>query len=282
MTGERPGPAMGKMRFEILGSLRVHDGERFIEIHAIRRRVLLAALLTKAGQAVPVDELAELVWDGAPPGRALATLRTHVGRLRRDLGPVAGSRIVTQYPGYLAKASPGEVDMLRFVALCQQCGTAAQTGQWERVFAIAGEALRLWRGQPLADIPSDTLARAEVPICSCCTCRFLNGTPKRGCTWGSTRIWYPGCRNSAPGTPCTSGSRRSSSSPSTGPGGKPKPCMPTTPCRPFWQKNSGPTQRRRYKNSTSASSPATASPGRQRGTRHRQLHWHPQIDTPGR
>ena len=40
-----------------------------ITIPATRLRALLAVLLWRANQPVPVDELAELVWDGAPPER---------------------------------------------------------------------------------------------------------------------------------------------------------------------------------------------------------------------
>ena len=62
--------------------------------------VLLAALLWRANQQVPVDELADLVWDGAPPAGAREALRALVMRLRRQLGQEAGTRIVTRAPGY--------------------------------------------------------------------------------------------------------------------------------------------------------------------------------------
>lgn len=62
------------MRWGILGPLQVaDDAGTEIRLPAGRLRVLLAGLLTQANHAVPVDELVELVWDGA---------RRHV-RLRR-------------------------------------------------------------------------------------------------------------------------------------------------------------------------------------------------------
>jgi DNA-binding SARP family transcriptional activator len=57
-------------------------------------------LLWRANQQVPVDELADLEWDGAPPAGAREALRALVMRLRRQLGQEAGTRIVTRAPGY--------------------------------------------------------------------------------------------------------------------------------------------------------------------------------------
>ena len=54
-------------------------------ISAARLRALLAVLLWRANQPVPVDEIAELVWDGAPPYGAPEATRALVMRLRRRL-----------------------------------------------------------------------------------------------------------------------------------------------------------------------------------------------------
>ena len=151
------------MRFGVLGPLLVSTGESAIAVPGVRARVLLAALLLRTGQAVPADTLAEIVWDGSPPGGSVATLRSHVMRLRRALGPVAGSRLVTRYPGYLVEADTEEVDLLRFTAKCREGRVAAQNAEWEQAAALLAEALELWRGEPLADIPSQTLLREEVP-----------------------------------------------------------------------------------------------------------------------
>src|SRR6266700_7345071 len=101
------------MWFGILGPLLVRDGNAAASVPAARQRVLLAALLVRAGQVVAADALAETVWDGAPPAGAAATLRSHVMRLRRVLGPAAGARVATRYRGYLVEASEQEVDLLR-------------------------------------------------------------------------------------------------------------------------------------------------------------------------
>ncbi len=151
------------IRFGILGPLQVRDGNTVVGVPAPRQRVLLAALLVHAGQAVAADALAETVWDGAPPPGAAATLRSHVMRLRRVLGPRAGARVVTRYPGYLVDAGQEEVDLLRFTRLCREGGAAVRAGAWAEASGMLSEALGLWRGPPLADIPAHMLRRDETP-----------------------------------------------------------------------------------------------------------------------
>jgi DNA-binding SARP family transcriptional activator len=84
-------------------------------------------------------------------------------RLRRALGPVAGARVVTRYPGYLVQVREQEVDVLRFGCLYQESGALVRVGDWRRAAEVLEEALGLWRGDPLADIPSDLLRQEEVP-----------------------------------------------------------------------------------------------------------------------
>ena len=130
---------------------------------AARHRVLLAALLIRAGQVLSVDELAEAVWDGEPPAGARVTLRSYVKRLRRVLGPALGPRIIARGPGYLIDAGDAEVDLKRFEVLCLAAGRALGAGAWQEASDLLAAALGLWRGTPLADVRSHVLQRLEVP-----------------------------------------------------------------------------------------------------------------------
>ncbi|HWC84429.1 MAG TPA: BTAD domain-containing putative transcriptional regulator [Pseudonocardiaceae bacterium] len=152
------------MRFDLLGPMRVIDeGGAARSVAAARQRILLAALLTRANQPVPLDSLGDLVWDGAPPAGAAATLRAYVMRLRRALGPVAGARLRTSPPGYLIQVSTAELDISFFEQLCERAGQSVREESWEPAGAIATRALALWRGTPLTDVPSQLLRDRWVP-----------------------------------------------------------------------------------------------------------------------
>jgi DNA-binding SARP family transcriptional activator len=153
------------MQFMVLGPLRVAAGDTGepCALSAARLRALLAVLLWRANRPVPADELAELVWDGEPPAGAPDATRALIMRVRRQLGPQAAARIVTCAPGYMIDVSGGELDASRFEALTQAAGAAVRAGQWAQAARTAAEALGLWRGTPLADVPSQALRDQWVP-----------------------------------------------------------------------------------------------------------------------
>lgn len=141
------------MWLAVLGPLSARDGDRDIVIRAGKQRAVLAALLARANRVVSFDELAAAVWDDPPP-TARVTLRNYVKELRRLFGPEARGRILTRDPGYLARFAEDEVDILRFGALCRRGGTLLRAGDWDAASSALAEALSLWRGDPLADVPS--------------------------------------------------------------------------------------------------------------------------------
>jgi DNA-binding SARP family transcriptional activator len=151
------------VEFGLLGPLVVRAGDAPVVVSAGKQRVLLAALLLRANQVVATAELAGVVWEGSPPETARVTLQNYVKRLRHALGPAGYERIVTRPAGYLIEVGPGELDVARFTELRAGGLAAARAGAWESAVAQLDEALGLWRGQPLADVPSQVLALAEVP-----------------------------------------------------------------------------------------------------------------------
>ena len=152
------------MQFALLGPLAVDDGAGLeVKPAGARLRVLLAALLMSANLPVSPDVLAEAVWDGRPPPGAEATLRSHVKRLRRALGPGIGDRIVHQEPGYLIRVDPHELDVLQFESLCRDADAKLRAASWREASEAAASALQLWRGAPLMDVPSEVLREEFVP-----------------------------------------------------------------------------------------------------------------------
>ncbi|GAA1244350.1 hypothetical protein GCM10009665_38920 [Kitasatospora nipponensis] len=148
------------MEFGILGPLLVHDGHEVRAVPAAKQRVLLAALLVRPGQLVPAGLLAELLWDGTPPPTAATTLRNYVMRLRHRLG-LAADRLETHGGGYRLRVAPGELDVQRFTGLRDAGAAALREGNCERASRQLADALALWRGPGLVDVPSDALHREE-------------------------------------------------------------------------------------------------------------------------
>ncbi len=151
------------MDFRLLGPLAVQDGSRLVPVSAPRQRVLLAALLLGAGRVVSVDALAETLWEGQPPTGARGALHSAVQRLRATLGPGGARLIETRPPGYLIRIEDGEFDVREFGVLAARGHAAAAAGHWAQAADLFRRALGLWRGEPLADVPSQLLRDREVP-----------------------------------------------------------------------------------------------------------------------
>jgi DNA-binding SARP family transcriptional activator len=151
------------VEFCLLGPLVVRSGDSALPIPHGKQRTLLAALLAHAGEVIPADDLADLLWDGMPPLSARVTLQNYVKRLRQALGPTGQARLRTHRPGYIIDASIAEVDLIRFGALCAAGQAAARQGDWSQAAAQLRTALSLWRGQPFLGVPSQRLALAEAP-----------------------------------------------------------------------------------------------------------------------
>ena len=123
---------------------------------------MLAALLLRRGRVVSTSALIEALWDDEPPPTARNSVQGHVKQLRRLLGP-SGGRIITKSPGYLIEVWPDELDLDRFTGLTDRARSAATAGDWQGAAALLNQALQLWRGEPLADVPSPLLQRTETP-----------------------------------------------------------------------------------------------------------------------
>jgi DNA-binding SARP family transcriptional activator len=149
------------MRFRLLGPLEIRAGEEWLGIGAPKWRSVLAALLIKAGQIVPVDTLINEVWGETPPAKAGNLISIYVLRLRRLLGDTDSTLLVTRAPGYLLRLAPGDTDAQVFEALVREGRRAYAAGDPERAAAQLAEALALCHGSPLADVPATTLVETE-------------------------------------------------------------------------------------------------------------------------
>jgi DNA-binding SARP family transcriptional activator len=149
------------MRFRLLGPLEVRAGDDWQGIGAPKWRSVLAVLLIRAGQVVPADVLINEVWGDAPPAKATNLISIYVLRLRRLLGDADSTLLVTRAPGYQLRIGAGDSDAQVFEALVHDGRQTLAAGDAESAAARLAEALALWHGSPLADVPPTPLVEAE-------------------------------------------------------------------------------------------------------------------------
>ncbi|WP_245237237.1 BTAD domain-containing putative transcriptional regulator [Streptomyces iakyrus] len=145
------------MHYRILGTTQAlrSDGS-VVPVGGARLRALLTVLALRAGRTVPVGLLVDEVWCGQPPADAPGALQALVGRLRRALG--AGA-VASVEGGYRLAATPDDVDLHRFERLAGEGLRALADGDPAKAAVVLDDALALWRGPALADLP-DRVAEA--------------------------------------------------------------------------------------------------------------------------
>lgn len=141
------------MRFRVLGRLRVEPQTP----SAAKMCTVLGTLLVGANDVVSSDSLIDELWGDDPPRTATTTLHVYISHLRKLLADddVAGRRdtIETSVPGYLIRASPEELDLLRFETLCARGHDAYVRRDFGGAGRALQEALSLWTGPLLAGVP---------------------------------------------------------------------------------------------------------------------------------
>ncbi|MER7761957.1 BTAD domain-containing putative transcriptional regulator [Streptomyces sp. NPDC097619] len=139
------------MRYAILGPAHVlrEDGTP-VPLGGARLRALLSALAARPGRLLPADLLVAEIWADRPPADAPAALQALVGRLRRAVGHPAVESVAG---GYRLAAGPEDVDAHRFERAAARAARDLAEGRPEEAVHGYTEALGLWRGPALADLP---------------------------------------------------------------------------------------------------------------------------------
>ncbi|MFF9149341.1 BTAD domain-containing putative transcriptional regulator [Streptomyces sp. NPDC014861] len=150
------------MRYLLLGTTEAlgPDGTP-LPLGGARLRALLAALALRGGRAVPVRELVDDVYgdEDEPPLDAPAAVQALVSRLRRVLGREAVEAVPG--PGYRLAAGPEDIDLYVFECRVAEAGDLLDAGDPEKAAALLRDALALFRGPALADLPGPAGVRPE-------------------------------------------------------------------------------------------------------------------------
>lgn len=151
-----------EIAFGILGqTAMLMHGKVNVNWASPRARQLFAALATAPNRRIPIDAVVDWVWaeHEEPPRDARSTLHQYSARLRqvfRDKGmPV---RVSVGKGGCLLEVDPALLDHVAFQVAMARARRFRDEGRHDRAHVEALAAVRLWRDEPLADLPTE---RAE-------------------------------------------------------------------------------------------------------------------------
>jgi WD40 repeat protein/DNA-binding SARP family transcriptional activator len=147
------------MQIRVLGHLEASVDDHPVALGGAKQRAVLAMLGLEANRLVSADRLIEGLWGEEPPPSAAKMVQNYVWRLRKVLAADGGTEIRTRGRGYELCIDPELVDVARFERLVAEAGRAATAGQLPDA---AREALRLFRGPPLADLADEPFAATEI------------------------------------------------------------------------------------------------------------------------
>jgi WD40 repeat protein/DNA-binding SARP family transcriptional activator len=134
------------VHINLLGPIEAVSNDGAVSLGGAKQRAVLAMLALQAGSTVSADRLIDGLWGDRPPASALKLVQLYVSHLRRAIGEE--EVIATHGRGYELCLARQDVDAGRFERLLAQ--------------GAAREALRLWRGSPLADVEGEPFAAAEI------------------------------------------------------------------------------------------------------------------------
>jgi predicted ATPase/DNA-binding SARP family transcriptional activator len=148
-------------QFRILGPVEAVLDGRPAALGAPKQRALLALLLVNRRRVLTAGQLIDGLWGEAPPASALQSLQVYVHGLRRALG---SERIETAGQGYRAVVDEQELDLGRFERTLERGRAALTSGRAEDAADDLKEAVAIWRGPALADVPEETRRAEAEPL----------------------------------------------------------------------------------------------------------------------
>ncbi|MFF2349913.1 BTAD domain-containing putative transcriptional regulator [Kitasatospora sp. NPDC058115] len=132
-------------------------------IRSDKRRQLLAALALEVGRPLSHELLANRLWDEGPPPSAVASIYSHVSRMRSQLRKAVAAEgldesrdtpaIDCRSHTYALRADPQLIDWHRFVDLSLRARQLTENGEDIQARTVLGRAEEIWRGEPLAGLP---------------------------------------------------------------------------------------------------------------------------------
>ncbi|GAB3869690.1 hypothetical protein GCM10029964_002440 [Kibdelosporangium lantanae] len=172
----------------MLGPVRVVAAGEPVPLGGPGVRGLLAILLLRPNEVVPVEDILTGLWGDDPPLTARTIVQNYVSRLRRQLrlvDPAGSAWIATRPPGYEMVVDEDVIDVNQARALLARSRHEHPVRRAE----MLREALDLWRGPVLADVSHRITAPNWRTCGSPC---WRRGSP-RTWSWAGRLSWSASC-----------------------------------------------------------------------------------------
>jgi len=161
---ERPthgSDADGRLRVCVLGPVAGSRGGTPIALGPVRQRAVLTLLILHDDVGLSQAWIASALWRDDPPVTAATMVHGYIARIRRLLGagecpretpPHRGGALSWDGTRYRLAPNALESDLTEFSNLAELARQAAAGGYAAEACQLYEQALRLWRGEPAADI----------------------------------------------------------------------------------------------------------------------------------
>lgn len=144
-----------KPMVRLLGPIDVLTDQGPVALGGRSRRALVGALAVRAGHAVPIDELEEMLWRDRPPSTADNVVQSYVSHLRHEFG---SDVVVLTDHSYELNLGVVDIDALEFEGLARR---AYGLDDLDARLRCCRDALSLWRGRPFGEFADDEYFELE-------------------------------------------------------------------------------------------------------------------------
>lgn len=158
-----------EVAISVLGPLQLSINGIDATPTAPKQRQALALMALNEGQVVTSANFVDELWSENPPRSAKTTLQTYILHLRKLISRefkneslVAREILLTKQGGYLLRLPMAPFDFRRFSSLSTEGRIALGQGEPHRGAHLLGEALKLWRGPALVDVPIGSVLEPKV------------------------------------------------------------------------------------------------------------------------
>lgn len=110
------------MRWELLGALRVVNGDEELTFRGNRSRDVLAVLVLNRGSVISTDGLIDELWPDEPPASARNSVQRFISDIRHGLGDER-ERLVSTRAGYAIETEDDEIDIANIERLIREAAT---------------------------------------------------------------------------------------------------------------------------------------------------------------